>query len=273
MDDLELLVQEAAAAKERARIKALRDAQRARNTHGSDPHKEEITPVEYVNRRNRMLFRDASLLKEVKQDRINKSSVEWQKRVGATFANAKVEDPRILQRVSRIGDENGRHRTSLIFNGTMGSGKSWHCYSYINLAIQLGKVTAGQIMMGTETDVLGKIAGGGFKRSELLEELTNPRFQIYYIDDVGQGYFSREDSRTEVWYELIDHVYTHQLTLLLTTNLPVTDAGLGFRVGKRAFDRLKTIVGSDGVIEPGKVNKREGVAERNDARLNGSSNG
>lgn len=269
MNELELLAREAEAAKERARKDAIRKQYRERNTHLASPSKEDVTPDEYVSRRNRMLFRDASLLKEVKKDRIDKSSVEWQKRVGATFANARVENPKVLERVARIGDENGRHRTSLVFHGTMGAGKSWHCYAYINEAIKLGKITAGQVMMGTETDVLGKIAAGGFRRSELLEELTNPRFQLYFIDDVGQGYFSRDDSRTEVWYELIDHIYTHQLTLLLTTNLRIADNGLGARVGQRAFDRLKNIVGSDGFIEPGKVNKREAVAEKNDARLFG----
>jgi DNA replication protein DnaC len=265
MNELELLAAEAERAKERARRKVMADAQR--NKGGMvTPQKEFITPEEYVARRDRMLRRDMSLVKEAKKERIEKSVEEWQKRVGKTFAGATVENPKVHERVARIGDEYGSHKTSLLFHGTMGAGKSWHCYAYLNLAIQTGKVTAGQIQMGTETDILGKIAAGGFKRNDMLDELTNPRNQIYFIDDVGQGYFSREEARTEVWYELIDHVYTHQLTLLITTNLPITDNGLGRWVGKRAYDRLRNIVGPDGIIEPGKVNRREAVAQQNDAR-------
>lgn len=257
-EELKLLAAEAEKAKERAKNRAMA------SINGVRPHKEFVDPDEYVARRDRMFRRDLSLIKGVRNDRIEKSSKEWQQKVGKTFANANVNTPQVYERVARIGDDYGRHKTSMLFHGTMGAGKSWHCYAYINMAIQLGKVTAGQIMMGTETDVLGKIAAGGYKRSDLLEELTNPRFQVYFIDDVGQGYFSREEGRTEVWYELIDHVYTHQLTLLLTTNLTIDDRGLGRWVGKRGFDRLKNIIGNDGVIEPGKFNRREGVAEQNE---------
>lgn len=261
-EELVLLTREAEAAKKRARQKVLNE-----QANSQTPVKETVSAEEYVRRRNRQLYQDQRLVKEVQKDRIQKSLSEWQLKVGKTFANATVENPKIAERVARIGDEYGRHKTSFLFHGnTMGSGKTWHCYSYINLAIQSGKVTAGQIKMGTETDLLGRIAVGGYKRNELLEELTHPRFQIYFVDDVGQGYFSREDTRTEVWYELIDHVYTHQLTLLLTTNLPVTDQGLGRWVGRRAFDRLKTIIGTDGVIEPSKVNRREAVAEKNEQK-------
>jgi DNA replication protein DnaC len=258
-EELEALAKAAEAAKQRA-------IRRAKETVFGDPTlvKKEVTPEEYKLRYTRIQKRDATLVKEVKQSRIDKSLAEWKTRVGKTFADATVDLPEVQHRVSRIGDSLGGHKTSLIFHGRTGVGKSWMAYAYINAALKAGKVSAGQIKFDTETGLLSKIASGGFKRAELLDELLNPRYQIYFVDDVGQGYFSREDSRTEVWYELIDHIYTHQLTLLITTNLPITDQGLGNWIGFRAYDRLVTMVGRDGVIEPSKVNRRAAVAEANE---------
>lgn len=147
---------------------------------------------------------------------------------------------------------------------------TWLAHAYINHAIQSGAVTAGQIVADTETAILGKISSAGFRRVELLEELLHPKYKIYLIDDVGQGYFSNEQGRKEVWYELLDHVYAHDLTLILTTNKDFTikdgkiagSPALERWIGSAAYDRLRHIVGSDGVIIPGNVNRRPGVYER-----------
>lgn len=152
---------------------------------------------------------------------------------------------------------------------------TWLAYAYINHAVQSGAVTPGQIIADTETAILGKISSSGFKRAELLEELFHPKYKIYFIDDVGQGYFSNEQSRREVWYELLDHVYSHDLTLIITTNKEfLTKNGkltgspsLENWIGTAAYDRLRHIVGSDGVIIPGNVNRRPGVYERREENL------
>ncbi len=266
-EEIDNLARAAKLAKERA-------ARRVKETAVGDAESEqkEVSADEYVTRFNRIRNRDASLVKEVRKDRIEKSLTEWRLKVGKRFADATTDTPEIINRVARIGTEFGSHKTSLILQGKTGSGKTWGAYSYINLALKAGRVTAGQVKFDTETGLLSKIASGGFKRSELLDELLNPRYQIYFVDDVGQGYFSREDSRTEVWYELVDHVYTHQLTLLITTNLPITESGLGNWIGFRAFDRLRTMVGTDGILEPSKINRRDAVLEANEATYNKQNN-
>lgn len=258
--ELAALAAEAKAARERA---AYRAQLHSRNTAGGvNPHKEEVSPDEYVKRLNRSLMKDQVIVKEVKQARIESSLQGWKEKVGPTFANATTDNPRILEKVSRLKTPNGRHNTSIILTGNMGTGKTWLGYAYINLALASGAVTNGQIVADTETSVLSKIASSGYKRVDMLEELCNPRYKIYFIDDVGQGYFSREDVRTEVWYELIDHIYSHQLSLIMTTNLALTDNALGRWIGMRAYDRLRSLVGTEGVFDPGKVNRRGGVNER-----------
>lgn len=152
---------------------------------------------------------------------------------------------------------------------------TWLAYAYINHAVQKGAVTPGQIIADTETAILGKISSSGFRRAELLEELFHPKYKIYFIDDVGQGYFSTEQSRKEVWYELLDHVYSHDLTLILTTNKDFIHRGgkivgspaLEKWIGSAAYDRLRHIVGSDGLIIPGNVNKRPGAYEKREENL------
>ena len=265
--ELAALAKEANAARARAARKA-----QAWVAGSTNPHKEAVTPNEYATRLKRSLNKDKVIVKEVSQARIEKSLADWKLRVGRTFAEATTDHPKILERVARIKNPDGRHKTSLILKGNLGIGKTWSSYAYINAAISSGAVTAGQIIADTETAVLSKIASSGFKRSELLEELCNPRYQIYFIDDVGQGYFSREEGRSEVWYELIDHVYSHQLTLIITTNLSIDERGLGRWMGNRAFDRLKTLVGTDGILEPGKVNRRESVLERREEAYSVSKN-
>jgi DNA replication protein DnaC len=231
---------------------------------------EEVSPQEYKERLVEAMNRDAYLVTMEKEKRISHGLQEWKKKVGPRFGEATTDNPRILDRVQRLASGNGAHKTSLVLSGTLGVGKTYSAYAFINLAIASGAVTPGQIVADTETAILGKISSSGFKRSELLEELFNPRYKIYFIDDVGQGYFSNEQSRREVWYELMDHVYTHDLTLIITTNKPfqMVDGRISGSpqleqwVGGAAYDRLKHIVGVDGLIVPGNVNKRPGVFER-----------
>lgn len=228
----------------------------------------EVSAKEYHDRLLASLGQDSYLVSQEKEHRIDKALVEWKKRVGPRFAEATTENPLIVDRVNRLAQGNGI-KTSLVMSGALGVGKTWSAYAFINLAIAAGAVTPGQIIADTETAILGKISSSGFKRAELLEELFNPRYKIYFIDDVGQGYFSTEQGRREVWYELIDHVYSHDLTLIMTTNKEFKivngkisgSPALEQWIGGAAYDRLKHIVGSDGLIVPGNVNRRPSVAD------------
>ncbi len=238
--------------------------------------KENIDDNEYARRLARQLQRDSVVVKKVKADRISHSLAEWRTKVGPTFAEATTDHPVILDRINRLVSGSGTHKTSLVLSGDMGVGKSWQAYSYLNLAIANGIATPGQIVADTETGVLGKITTAGYKKAEMLDELLNDRNKIWFIDDVGQGFFNDKQKQTEVWFELLDHIYTHQLTLLITTNLRVARNNFGNQasplenwIGPRAFDRLRALVGPDGFMEPSKINRRDAVMERQERSYRG----
>lgn len=238
----------------------------------------EVSPQEYYERLQEAMGRDAYLMNTVKQERIDKALKEWKKRIGPRFAEATTVNPVITDRVKRVESGQGLHKTSIVLSGDLGIGKTYTAYAFINMLIAAGAVTPGQVIADTETAILGKISSSGFKRVELIEELLNPRYKIYYIDDVGQGYFSNEQARKEVWYELIDHVYSHDLTLIMTTNKAfqnvqgkiVGSPALEQWIGGAAYDRLKHLVGQDGLIVPGNVNRRPGVFETREEKYNKS---
>lgn len=257
MLDMNALIAEAAAAKNRA----IRQAETLINESIAIARKN-VTDTEYSQRLARSLNRDKHIAEEVKQQRIEASLKDWKRKVGATFAGAKTHEPIVLDRIARLSQNKGTHKTSLVLYGNMGTGKSWTAYGFINMAIAAGVATSGQIVNDTETGVLGKITVSGYKKPELLEELLAERNKIFFIDDVGQGFFSDAQKRTEVWFELVDHIYTHQLTLLMTTNLAPKQ--LEAWIGPRAYDRLRTLVGNDGFFEPSKVNRRDSVLEKNE---------
>jgi len=264
-NELAILAQEAKAARARA-------ARKAQNylAGSKTPTKEDVSPEEYLARLRRSQKKDTVIVKEVREARIKDSLKDWKLKVGPTFGQATTDNPKILERVARLNNDHGRHKTSIVLSGNLGAGKTWLSYAYINLAISSGAVTSGQVIADTESAVLSRIASSGYKRPGLLEELCNPRYKIYFVDDVGQGYFSNEAGRTEVWYELIDHIYSHQLTLIITTNLELNERSLGKHIGIRAFDRMKSLVGNDGVLEPGKVNRRLGVLEKHEEEYRSS---
>ena len=255
--ELQALMREAEAAKNRAKNQAealMRDRVAVAQKN--------VTDVEYSQRLARSLNRDKHIAEDVKQQRIEVSLKDWKRKVGATFAGATTHEPIVLDRIARLSQNKGTHKTSLVLYGNMGTGKSWTAYGFINMAIAAGVATSGQIVNDTETGVLGKITVSGYKKPELLEELLAERNKIFFIDDVGQGFFSDAQKRTEVWFELVDHIYTHQLTLLMTTNLAPKQ--LETWIGPRAYDRLRTLVGNDGFFEPSKVNRRDSVLEKNE---------
>lgn len=148
---------------------------------------------------------------------------------------------------------------------------TWLAYAYLNKLVKEGIMSPANLVASTETAVLGRIAAGGFKRAEMYEDLRNPLKKVYFIDDVGQAFFSSDPVRKEVWYELIDHIYSNDLTLIITTNkLLGTNNGhpkkdtLSDWLGDAAYDRLKHIMGPEGLITPSGRNKRPEIFHERD---------
>lgn len=252
---------------ERAAI--LTAARRQKASRGRKPEntnqRQQVTNEEYIERLAAANRRDKAVLDNLRQQKIEKASKEWATLVGPTFAPAVTQIPQVLERVERMQTKQGLHKTSIIFHGNkFGRGKTWAAYSYLNMLVHLGIILPGQVFFGTESSTLARVANSGFERSEEMNSMKHASHKVFFIDDVGQAYFFKKEHREEVWYELIDHVYTRRLTLVITTNLEFNERGLGNWIGGRAFDRLRTLVGNDGAILLQGANRRDDVYRVNE---------
>jgi DNA replication protein DnaC len=238
----------------------------ARLRAGEVEKTKKVDGSEYLRRLEEERAKDAYLLTNIRKKKANDASKEWAAKVGPTFSHAETQTPQILERVERHRKKQGLHKTSIMFYGNQyGRGKTWAAYSYLNALVKEGIILPGQIFFGTESATISRIANSGFNRSEEMLEMKRESHKIFFIDDVGQGYFFKKEHREEVWYELIDHIYTKRLTLILTTNLTFTENnGLGNWVGGRGWDRLRTLVGNDGALELRGVNKRDAIFQENE---------
>lgn len=254
-------------------LEAVKANKEARIEAGAIEETKKVDNSEYLRRMNEERIKDAYLLKSVKKKKASQASKEWAEKVGPTFSNADTKTPQILERIERHRTKQGLHKTSILFHGNQfGRGKTWAAYSYINELVKEGLFLPGQIFFGTESATVSRIANSGFNRSEEMLEMKRQSHRIFYIDDVGMGYFFKREHREEVWYELIDHIYTKRLTLILTTNLLFTEHGLGAHVGARAWDRLRTLVGDDGAIEMRGLNKRDAIYQENEDEYHNNRN-
>jgi DNA replication protein DnaC len=238
--------------------------------------KKNVSPQEYLQRLAASNKKDLSVLGALKTEKNIKNSKDWADQVGATFAKAHAEIPQVLERVERMRTKQGLHKTSILFHGDkFGRGKTWAAYSYLNSLVQMGIVLPGQVYYGTESFTLSPIANSGFERRLEMPTLTRASNKVFFIDDVGQAYFFKKEHREEVWYALVDHVYTRRLTLVLTTNLRFAETGkdsLGEWMGGRAFDRLRTLVGDDGAILLTGVNRRDAIYQENEQKYRTQGN-
>lgn len=234
--------------------------------------KKNIAPAEYQRRLLLEIEKDNKDAETRIQSRYNKNVSLWNRKVGERFRDATTTVPDVLERVERLRRGN-THKTSFALFGNLGVGKTWLAYAYLNTLVKEGIMTPANIVASTETSTLGRIATGGFERSNMFKELKNPVHKIFFIDDVGQAHFTREESRHEVWYELIDHVYSNDLTLILTTNKTFQNASGGLNnsslqrwLGDAAYDRMKHIMGPTGLIIPGDKNHRPQVYKERDEK-------
>lgn len=237
--------------------------------------KKEVSQEAYQEALIAEMKRDQADAARKREERITNYMKSWKKQVGERFGSATTENPLILNKIERVKKGQGDHRTSLVLAGDIGIGKTYTAYAYLNALIKEGLYNPAEIVHNTEASVLGRIASGGFKRDEMFVQLTSPMHKVFFIDDVGQAYYSDETKRHSVWFELINHIYTNDLILILTTNKKfAVDArghfsnadSLKHWMGDAAFDRVRNIVGGDGLIVPGKVNRRPQVLQERDAK-------
>lgn len=250
-------------------LETLKMNREARLEAGAVDPKKKVDSAEYLRRLEEERAKDTFLFSKERQKKASHAAREWAEKVGPTFASASTDTPQVWERIERHKAKQGLHKTSILFYGNQfGRGKTWKAYAYINELVKEGLLLPGQVFFGTESATVSRIANAGFNRSDEMLEMKRDGHRVFFIDDVGQGYFFKREHREEVWYELIDHIYTKRLTLILTTNLPFHESGLGAHVGGRAWDRLRTLVGNDGAIQIQGTNKRDAIFQENEDEYN-----
>lgn len=225
-----------------------------------------ISKDEYQNRLIKEMRRDEEDARLLRESRLSQNIANWRNVVGERFRDAQTDNPFILKRIQRLESGN-THGASVVLSGDLGIGKTWLAYSYLNEMVKRGLYNHANIYASTETSSLATIAMSGFENSRLWEELKNPMHKVFFIDDVGQAHFTHETKRQEMWYSLIDHVYSHDLVLIMTTNkmFPVANGRISNGkqlekwLGEAAYDRMKHIMGPEGLIVPSGPNKRPAV--------------
>lgn len=167
--------------------------------------------------------------------------------------------PEIQDRIKRLKLGLGIHKTSIGFLGVVGSGKTWAAYGYLLDAVRAGAIYPDQVEIITES-VLASISRAGFSKEEKMKELIAPNKRFFIIDDVGQAGFKDESTRNDVWFEVVDHIYRNNLTLVITTNLPVKGESnrLASYLGSAVYSRLMSLTGGDFIV-PARFDRRPEV--------------
>jgi DNA replication protein DnaC len=223
----------------------------------SESVKSPVSRSTYLERLKEQVERDKKLVEETQRAKIAQYEEEWRNKIDIRWQDASLEQihnedhKRIINdRIDRHESRDGMNRTSLVISGMYGRGKTYLAYAYPYELIHRGIMLPSQIFFSTET-ALANISHAGFKKHEEFQKLLHPHYKFFLIDDVGRGSFKNEFERGEMWFSLIDHIYTRRLTLVLTTNLVSRrDApnSLAAWLGEAAVERLRHMTGSDGNI-------------------------
>lgn len=241
---------------EQHRPKTLRDVRQEYFAKKSSKHehKNVLADQEYLRRRAERLQRDNELAQKKSHEIVERNLALWQNSISILWKDAKLDDERmpaknkefITTHVERWNaPAEARRHTSMVLSGFSGRGKTWTSYAYMHELIRSSHVTPQQIVTLAESR-LATIANSGFERPAKMRELLDKKHQVFFVDEVGRGAFRNEVDRSSIWFELMDHIYTNQLCLILTTNLPSKDIPEWF--GGATTDRLRSLIGNDGYL-------------------------
>lgn len=256
----------------------------------SEPRPAPVSVDEYTRRLREDMERDQALAVQARKENIAKNVELWHQTIEPRWRDASIDDgnmdpqvrSKIQERVERWETGRGLHQISMLFTGHLGRGKTWSAYAYAYELVRRGILAPAQIFISTET-TLAAIATSGFEKEKRMKEILHPRYKFYFIDDIGRAAYGNASTnaaaRGEMWFELLNHIYTRQLAFVGTTNLAarppeksknagVEDAPkrpyLNGWIGAASFERLGHMVGSTGyhVFGEDSANMRREMGEQ-----------
>lgn len=236
--------------------KSLKDIRRDFFLKKSQEHnpKNILTDETYLKRRAERLRRDKELALRKHDEIIKHNLALWQNSISTLWKDASLDDEKMAENhkefvrlhADRWNDDPAvRRHTSIMLTGFAGRGKTWTSYAYMHEIIRRGAVTPQQIVILAESR-LATIAKSGFERAAKMSELLDPKNKVFFVDEVGRGAFTNDVDRGSIWFELMDHIYSNQLCLIITSNLTKDDIPNWF--GGATTDRLRALIGSDGFL-------------------------
>lgn len=217
-----------------------------RSAHPAAPAGEPARPVTVVARPDpRDAALDARIAAQQQREILAAAWERWQAGLPEKFRGASTDHPKIRERLARW--KAGQPGTAgIAILGTHGEGKTWMAVAYANAAIRAGLVRPGDVLYGTEAELLSSAANAAFGDVDRnLRRLIDPRYRMIVIDDVGRGTWLRDDMRPKVFSLVLDAAWRDNRVVVVTTNLVPGD--LAEYIGAGAMDRLRSIVGYDAI--------------------------
>lgn len=229
----------------------------------ADKKPQEVSPEEYKRRMENVRNKDRQLAQKAQKEIREKDVERMYDMLPGRFRLAEASNiPQVKERIDRMKSGEGIHKTSLALLGVVGSGKTWIAYGYLLDAVRAGVIYPDQVEILTES-TLASISRAGFAKEDKVNALLARKNKFFIVDDVGQAGFKDESTRNDVWFELVDHIYRNNLTLVITTNLPVKGESnrLQAYLGSAVYSRLMSLTGGDFIV-PGRIDRRPEVLQQ-----------
>lgn len=144
---------------------------------------------------------------------------KWEEMLPSRWSKAvltKINPPADVAAHKVIDIVEKSEKPSLYLKGGSGSGKTYIAYATLRRYIGKGWVTPSQIKVLSEETLLG-FAGSGFEGRDRFNKIFDRRFTIYLFDGIASrgSYTARE---SQLWEQLIEHIYSSSLSVILTSN-------------------------------------------------------
>lgn len=179
---------------------------------------------------------------QLAEERYQEAMNRWNESVPARFRDARSEHPQLLERLRHV--QKGHYGIgSLLITGEVGQGKTWLALSYAYEILRRKIMRPSEIVFGTEADLLASIGNAPFAEvDQRLRRLTQGRYRLIIVDDVGRANWLKEDARPAIFWNVINEQYKNKGLVVLTTNIDRREE-LESYIGKASFDRLAAMTG------------------------------